>query len=69
MRQQDNVLPGREQFKRTQSRDGMEENGVEELSHLGGKEGTLQFSLDALKQKKSSVDQVCSNTYFAKCYE
>lgn len=36
----------------------MEENGVEDLSQLGGSEGTIQLALDALKEKKSSVDQV-----------
>lgn len=38
----------------------MDDNGVEDLSHLGGSGGTIQLALDALKQKKSSVDQVTS---------
>lgn len=36
----------------------MEENGVEDISQLGGSGGTIQLALDALKEKKSSVDQV-----------
>lgn len=36
----------------------MEENGVEEMMQLGGSGGTIQFALDALKEKKGSVDQV-----------
>lgn len=38
----------------------MDDNGVEDLSHLGGSGGTIQIALDELKQKKSSVDQVTS---------
>lgn len=38
----------------------MDDNGVEDLSNLGGSGGTIQLALDALKQKKSSVDQVTS---------
>lgn len=36
----------------------MEENGVEYVGQLGGSGGTIQLALDALKEKKSSVDQV-----------
>lgn len=36
----------------------MEENGVEDISVLGGSGGTIQLALDALKEKKGSVDQV-----------
>lgn len=36
----------------------MMENGVEEMKQLGGSGGTIQVALDALKEKKSSVDQV-----------
>lgn len=36
----------------------MEENGVEDIDQLGGSGGTIQLALDALKEKKSSVDQV-----------
>lgn len=36
----------------------MEENGVEDISQLGGSGGTIQLALDALKEKKGSVDQV-----------
>lgn len=36
----------------------MEENGVEDLNRLGGKDGIIQVALDELKQKKSSVDEV-----------
>lgn len=39
----------------------MDDNGVEDLSHLGGSGGTIQLALDALKQKKGSVDQVTSS--------
>eukprot|EP00904_Undaria_pinnatifida_P004742 jgi/Undpi1/14269/HiC_scaffold_9.g03918.m1 len=44
----------------------MDDNGVEDLSHLGGSGGTIQLALDALKQKKGSVDQVvdyCEGSY------
>ncbi|CAM9443751.1 unnamed protein product, partial [Laminaria digitata] len=44
----------------------MDDNGVEDLRHLGGSGGTIQVALDALKQKKSSVDQVvdyCEGSY------
>lgn len=36
----------------------MDENGVEEVGQLGGSGGTIQLALDALKEKKGSVDQV-----------
>lgn len=36
----------------------MEENGVEEVGKLGGSGGTIQLALNALKDKKGSVDQV-----------
>lgn len=36
----------------------MEENGVEDVSKLGGSGGVIQLALDALKEKKGSVDQV-----------
>lgn len=36
----------------------MDENGVEDISQLGGSGGTIKLALDALKEKKSSVDQV-----------
>eukprot|EP00752_Nemacystus_decipiens_P006021 g5438.t1 len=44
----------------------MEENGVEDISRLGGSGGTIQLALDALKEKKGSVDQVvdyCEASY------
>lgn len=37
---------------------GMEDNGTENMANLGGSQGAIQTALDALKQKKSSVDQV-----------
>lgn len=36
----------------------MEENGAKYMGQLGGSGGEIQTALDALKQKKSSVDQV-----------
>ena len=36
----------------------MEDNGVEDVSQLGGSGGGIQLALDALKEKKGSVDQV-----------
>lgn len=36
----------------------MEDTGVKYMGRLGGSQGTIQLSLDALKEKKSSVDQV-----------
>ncbi|CAM9535281.1 unnamed protein product [Ectocarpus sp. 6 AP-2014] len=44
----------------------MESNGVEEMNQLGGSGGTIQLALDALKEKKGSVDQVvdyCESSY------
>ncbi|CBJ27349.1 conserved unknown protein [Ectocarpus siliculosus] len=44
----------------------MERNGVEEMNQLGGSGGTIQLALDALKEKKGSVDQVvdyCESSY------
>ncbi|CAM9308984.1 unnamed protein product, partial [Hapterophycus canaliculatus] len=44
----------------------MEQNGVEEMMQLGGSGGTIQLALDALKEKKSSVDQMvdyCEGSY------
>lgn len=36
----------------------MGSNGVQEMNQLGGSGGTIRLALDALKEKKGSVDQV-----------